>query len=129
LLPWSRFPNPGTIAIRALPIPELDDDFLCSWVDQVQATRDSYKSLVNWAGEVIPGAKGERRTLLIKVQEGQTWFLKFPLTSFSRLKSGEFNQLNCSKTEFDYCRKDPDSQLNFFASKAASGLMEIIVYK
>ena len=95
----------GTIYIRALPIPELDDDFRCSWVDQVQATRDSYKSLVNWAGEVIPGAKGERRTLLIKVQEGQTWFLKFPLTSFSRLKIGEFNQLNCSKNRVRLLQK------------------------
>jgi len=85
-------PQPGTISIRALPIPELDDDFRCSWVDQLQATRDSYKSFVNWAGELIPEAKGGRRTLLIKVQEGQTWFLKFPLASFSRLKIGEFSK-------------------------------------
>jgi len=83
-------PLPGNISIRTLPIPELDDEFRNSWVDQLQATRDSYESLVDWAGELVPGAEGDRRTLILKLQEGQTWFLRFPLSSFSRLKLGEF---------------------------------------
>lgn len=75
----TSIPQPGTISIRALPVPELEDDFRYSWVDQLQATRDSHKRLVGWAGELVPGAQGCGRTLLIKVRDGQRWFLKFPM--------------------------------------------------
>jgi hypothetical protein len=86
----TSIPQPGTISIRALPVPELEDDFRYSWVDQLQATRDSHKRLVDWAGELVPGAQGWGRTLLIKVRDAQRWFLKFPISSFARLKLGEF---------------------------------------